>query len=94
MAFYGILGYFRIVDILYIFSIQPFSNVNLFYYLSIWCHIKGYYFTIVFIALKSFTFNIFILDLFRTIYSLIISHSPPSTLARDYLANNTFSLTN
>ena len=88
-AFCGILGHFRIVDMLYILSIQPLSNINLFYYLSIWCYIRGYYFIIVFVVLESFIFNIFILDLFKTIYSFIISHSPPNTLARDYLANNT-----
>ena len=92
MAFYSILEHFRIVDILYIPSIQPLSNVNLSYYLSIWCHIRGYCSTIAFIMLESFIFNIFILDLSRTIYSFIISRSPPSTLARDCLANNTFLL--
>ena len=94
MAFCSILGHFRTVNILYIPSIQLFSNVNLFYYLSIWYYIRGYYFTIAFIILKSFIFNIFILDLSRTIYSLIIFYSPPSTLVRDCLANNTFSLAN
>jgi membrane-anchored protein YejM (alkaline phosphatase superfamily) len=94
MAFCSILGHFRIVDILYIPSIQPLSNINLSRYLSIWCYIRGYYFTIVFIILESFTFNIFILNLSRIIYNFIISYSPPSTLARDCLANNTFSLAN
>ena len=42
--------------------------------------------------LKSFIFNIFILDLSRTIYNLIIFYSPPNTLARDCLANDTFLL--
>ena len=97
MVFYGILRHFRAFqDSKYVIytSIQPLSNINLSCYLSIQCYIRGQYSTIAFIILESLIFNIFILDLFKTIYSFIISYSPPNTLVKDYLINNAFSFTN
>ena len=97
IAFWSILQHFRAFQnskyVVYT-SIQPLSNINLSYYLSIQYYIRGQYSTIVFIALKFLIFNIFILDLSRTIYSFIISYSPLSTLVKDYLVNNAFSFTN